>query len=165
MDSYSLTFYSLILTGVLILFISCNSGKTKNHDPSKPESKSRNIDTTIYSFVHFEAIDTINITSDLSNKTDQLIHPNDKYKILQKGRIKKQSSTVIKGVQQKPELCFSPKYCYKLKSVPSLLNSIYQINYVKLSNPSKHPTKGALALEEIIFYSDKDSKALQDYIR
>ena len=63
------------------------------------------------------------------------------------------------------ELYFSRKYCYKLSSIDILLKSIDHINYVKIEDSSNTTGRGAIALEEIIFYSEEDAKSLQDYIR
>jgi len=151
---------------VTLLFNSCKDNSNNDQNPTIDKtSKAKGIDTTIYTFKNFSKIDSIDITSELYDKASTLTDPAGKYHLIKKGVIKKESSNVIRAMAEKPELCFSSKYCYKLKDIQLLTEAIHQINYIKLNQDSKDKGKEAVVIEELIFYSSQDAKSLQDYIR
>jgi len=105
--------------------------------------------------------------SKLDEKVKRLSRLRHKYRKVNFGKVKKETSNVYKAVKRKPEIKFSHKNHYKLSSSVRFHESIHSVYYSKIEGHAVHyPEINIKAdIEELIFYSVQDAKTIFSFIK
>lgn len=158
--------YILGIQFYVLILASCNNQSDVSPIIISSKVKAQERDTTFFEFGKTKKLATKALDSQLSRKVEKVKRVYKSNKAQKIGKIKIRSSTVVKAILDKPELCVSKLRCYKILDLDQFLNSIYEINYAKFQSDQEGSTIGlsSFSIEEIIFKTENDAELLLSFI-